>query len=142
MSEVTANEILTDITKVNWDAMRVGFKDVRAGDWVFDAMGGRHKLARVRILKNGTLSIKRDDYPFTEHIVTPDCTITIVPAHGWSDTPTQYRVWTEDGQQCGAFYETCRCGLILEDGPGDDGSGARTLLREHANQSNGRGEWY
>lgn len=142
---VVAHEMFTDITRVHNDALRVGFKDVRAGDWVFDASGDRHKLARVKILKNGVLSIKREDYPFVEHIETPDCTITIVPAHGWTQRGNGYREVPGQpegpGFKFGEFYETCRCGLVIGSGSGGDAGTASMLLEEHADEANGR-EFY
>lgn len=140
--DVSPHEMFTDITRVHNDAIRVIYGDVRPGDWVFDATGERHKLARVRLLKNGKLSIKREDYPFTEHIETSDYTITIVPAHGWTQRGNGYREVPGQpegpGFKFGEFYETCRCGLVIGSGADGDSGTASMLLAEHANTANER----
>ena len=136
---VSPHNAVTDIVRVHPDALRVPFNQVRAGDWVFDAFGGRHKLVRARVLKSGKLSIKRDDYPCTEHVSTEDGTITIVPEHGWTYEGNGYRNVYENGVRVGGeFYETCRCGATFGSGPAGDESSADYLLRKHADEANGR----
>lgn len=147
----TAHMAMVDITSVHIDALRVSFDQVRAGDWVFDAWGGRHKLASVRILKDGTLSIKRDDYPHREHFGTDEgvpghpASIVIVPEHGWDKFgKSGYRKTGEvsdNGFEYGEFYETCRCGETFGSGADGDMSTAIELMNKHADEANGR-EFY
>lgn len=146
MSSTEPELTMVPIADVFWDAQRVPFDHVNAGDSVFDAYGGRHKITGARVLKSGALSIAREDLRYREHIYPDskgDRTITITRAHGWSETGQRYRTWADPitGVTVGAFYETCRCGQVFEQGPDDDGSGARLLLADHANQTNGYEEF-
>jgi hypothetical protein len=140
---------MVDITIVHLDAVRVDFDQLRPGDWVFDAFGGRHKVAKARVLKRGALSLKREDYPFTEHIELDEHSdhsgqIVIVPAHGWTQDGAGYRktgeVWPGPGQdyELGEFTETCRCGEVFGSGAGGDKSEAGLALAIHADEANGR----
>jgi hypothetical protein len=135
---------MIDLTSVHRDAIRVPFDKVRAGDWVFDAWGERHKVTRARVLVNGDLSIKREDRPRVEHIAFDEHSahpgqIVIVPEHGWTQDGHGYRSVYEDGKRVGGeFYETCRCGQTFGSGPAGDESAADYLLRKHADEANGR----
>lgn len=139
MPHTEQHDIWADIKDVFADAVRVPFADVRAGDWVFDTFGGRHKLKAARVLKSGALSIKREDLPYTEHH-RPDASdypgqFTIVPQHGWDrDAVGGYRK-CEGGSE---FTETCRCGLVFGSGPDGDSYVAELALATHANEANGR----
>lgn len=144
MSYTARSAVHADITDVFADAVRVPFADVRAGDWVFDAYGNRYQLINARVLKDGTLSIKRADRNFTEHH-SPDASdypsrFTIVPAHGWTKDGAGYRSINPDnpGRPPGEFTETCRCGEVFGSGADGEATTAADRLNEHANEANGR----
>ena len=152
MPRTAPYEMYADILTVYGDAIRVPFADVRAGDWVFDMLGNRYKLVAARVLKSGNLSIKREGVAYTEHF-SPDAPyypgqFTIVPAHGWDkDRRVQYlpvpgAEVQPDGFVFSEFVEYCRCDEAIGSGAAGDASSASMLLAEHANEANGRGEWY
>lgn len=152
MPRTAPYEMYADILTVYGDAIRVPFADVRAGDWVFDMLGNRYKLVAARVLKNGNLSIKREGFVYTEHF-SPDAPyhpgqFTIVPAHGWDRNrrvqylPVPGAEVQPDGFVFSEFVEYCRCGEAIGSGAAGDASSASMLLAEHANEANGRGEWY
>jgi hypothetical protein len=68
---------VVDIVDVCTGAVKVQASDVRPGDSVFDAFGGRHTVRKVT--NTGLeVRIKREDGWMSRH--TPDGTITIVRA--------------------------------------------------------------
>ena len=130
--------VIAPLERVNADALRVRVELLRKGDTVFDAHGGRHKVASVRTLKDGVISFKREDLSYREYLY-PGGDIVIVPEHGWTFDGAGYRnLGAVDAHPRGEFYETCRCGETFGSGADGDESVADQRLREHADEANGR----
>jgi hypothetical protein len=138
---LTGTRAFLPITKAHPDALEVPFEDVRAGDWIFDVKGERHKVERARVLKSGALSVLLEGAPTTKRVsrVLHDGRIAIVPEHGWTYEGHGYRkLESPDEFPRGEFYETCRCGATFGSGPDGNEATADELLRKHADEANGR----
>jgi hypothetical protein len=66
-----------DITDVEPDSLKIRARFLQVGDKVFDALGDTHELVKVKTLKNGNISTRRNDQLHTEHW-SPDTVITII----------------------------------------------------------------
>ena len=68
-----SDKAIVNISDVEPSTISVKAHQLREGDYVFDAFGGKHRLRRpARRLKNGQVSIQREDASYTEHYDAED----------------------------------------------------------------------